>query len=182
MFCSRCGAENTLQQKYCRQCGMLLLTDTEFSPDQRVAQELSRLREGDCQIGRLALSLRNVRNSLWASFVFLIILSVALAARGNVHVDLFLLVGSLVICGVQFRRFQRLFREFVYSRNVRADLATGRRGTEDLFPAPSLIGRSNRRQTAPLSVTEQTTLSLLGPNNRFVAPTIRMDEARHRTN
>ena len=171
MFCSRCGAENTLHQKYCRQCGRLLLTDTEFSLDQRMALELARIRNGDCQIGRLALTLRNVRNSLFASFVFLVILSVALAARGQAHIDLFLLAGSLVICGVQFKRFQRLFRDFVYSRNASPELTSGGKHSGDLYQTKLAISRSNRRQTAPLSVTEQTTMSLAQSSSRFVAPT-----------
>ena len=56
MFCTGCGAENTLsalKQKYCRWCGMLILTNTEFSLDERVAQELARLREEDRQLTKL---------------------------------------------------------------------------------------------------------------------------------
>lgn len=159
---------------------MLLLTDTEFSLDQRVGQELARLREGDCQIGRMAFSLRNVRNSFSLSFVFLIILSVALALRGQVHIDLFLLAGSLVVCGIQFRRFQRLFREFVYSRTSPAELTASRGGNLDSFPMPLAMGRS--RQTAPLSVTEQTTMSLALPGSRFEAVALHMDEAGQQTN
>ena len=176
MYCSRCGSENVLKQRYCRQCGMLMLTDPEFCIDQRVVAEMARLREGDCQLGKLALTLRNVRNSLTLSFVFLVLLSVGLATRNQVHIDLFLLVGALVVCGWQFRGFLGLFREFMGTRHTPAELMRGTDNYAELLAGFSLSGNLRRRQTAPLSVTERTTMGLEDPRNRFTIPTMRIDE------
>jgi uncharacterized membrane protein YvbJ len=40
MFCARCGAENALRQRYCRQCGMLL-TEVNMGMDKQVSQKLA---------------------------------------------------------------------------------------------------------------------------------------------
>ena len=176
MYCSRCGAENILKQRYCRQCGMLMLTDPEFCIDQRVVAEMARVREGDCQLGRLALALRSVRNSLTLSIVFLVLLSVGLATRGQVHIDLFLLVGAMVVCGWQFRHSLALFREFMATRNAPAQLMRGTNSAE-LAAGSLLSGNLRRRQTAPLSVTERTTIGLEDPRRRFTIPTVRLDES-----
>jgi hypothetical protein len=159
VFCSKCRAENVLQQRFCRQCGMLMLSDTDFSLDQRVVQELTRLREGDCQLEKLVLTLESVGNSLTLSFVFLILLSVVLAARGQVHIDLFLSVGAQMVTGWQFRRFLSLFREFMGARRASAELMRSAASNSGELPdGSSLSGNLRRRQTSPLSVSQRTTL------------------------
>src|SRR5262249_51973095 len=97
MFCARCGAGNVLGQRFCRQCG-LSLTEGDLAVDKRVSQELAKLREGDCQLGHLALSAKSASNSLIAALIFALLLTVRMITRGQVHVDLLLLVGSLLAC------------------------------------------------------------------------------------
>src|SRR5438876_7347366 len=178
MFCSKCGAENVLRQRYCRQCGMLMLSDTDFGFDRRVVQKLTRLREGDCQFEKLALTLRNVRSSLTLSFVFLILLSVGLTARGQVHIVLFLLVGALMVCGWQLRRFLGLFRELMGTRHASGELIQSAVSNFGELPDGfSLSGNLRRRQTAPFSVAQRTKLSLNDPSNGFTIPTPRIGES-----
>jgi len=116
MFCARCGAEIVLRQRFCRQCGMLLAGAVDFSLDKRVSQQLAQLRKGDCELGNLALNVRTVTNGLMASLVFLLLLSIRMAVKGQLHLDLFVLIGALSICSWQFRRFRGLFREVLHDR------------------------------------------------------------------
>jgi hypothetical protein len=173
MFCARCGAEHSLRQRYCRQCG-ILLAEVDSGLDQRVSQELAKLREGDCRLGNLALNAKTVSNSLIASLVFLLLLTVRMVNRGEVHIDLILLIGSLLVCGWQFRRFRRLFREFIRERYSSSPFIQAQDNSAELPVLELSIDRS-RRQTAPLSVTEQTTLGLKDAN-RFLIPTVPLNE------
>jgi hypothetical protein len=174
MFCPRCGAENVLRQRYCRQCGLLLI-EVDPAVDKRVSQELAKLRESDCQLGNLALTAKSVSNSLIASLVFLVLLTVRMTSRGQVHIDLLLLIGSLLVCFWQFRRFRGLFRAFLRARYSSAELNPALNDSAEL-PAVELSFDSRRRQTAPLSITEQTTLGLRNAN-RFLIPTVPLDES-----
>ena len=174
MFCARCGTENVLRQRYCRQCGMLLLTETESGAEHRVSSELARLRQNDCQVGQMALTLRNVSNSLTASLAFLLVLTVDIAIRWQLHLDAFLLIGSLLVCAWQFRRFRGLFRQFMRDRYKVPELISEESNSAQLSSRKVTLD-SARRQTAPLSVTEQTTLGLKNAN-RFLIPTVRLDE------
>ncbi len=171
MFCVRCGAENVLRQRYCRQCG-ILLTEGDSAVDKRVSQQLAKLREADCQVGNLALNAKGVSNSLVASLVFLFLLTVRMVTRGEVHIDLLLLIGSLLVCVWQFRRFRRLFRAFLRER-YSSQLIVPNDSAELPRLGPSF--NPNQRQTAPLSVTEQTTLALKDAN-RFLIPTVPLNE------
>ena len=173
MFCARCGAENVLRQRYCRQCG-LLLNDTDLALDKRASQQLAKLREDDCQLGKLGLSAKSVKNSLFASLIFLLLLTVRMVSRGQVHLDLLLLAGSLLICGWQFRRYRGLFREFMRQRYATPQMPEAQIPSFELPPVEFNFDSS--RQTAPLSVTEQTTLGLKG-KNRFLVPTVPLNES-----
>ena len=144
MFCTRCGVENFLRQRYCRQCG-LLLTEPDLALDSRVSQELAKLREGDCQVGKLTLSAKSVSNSLIASLIFLLLLSIRLVTRGQVHLDLLLLLGSLLVCYSQFRRFRGLFREFIRQRY--ASQALQAENNSAALPANEFSFDSSRWQT-----------------------------------
>jgi hypothetical protein len=172
MFCARCGAENVLRQRYCRQCG-ILLTEVDSTMDKRVSQQLAKLREGDCQVGNLALNAKSVSNSLVASLVFLLLLTVRMVTRGEAHIDLLLLIGSLLVCAWQFRRFRGLFRAFLRER-YSSQLIQAPNDVAEL-PALGLSFDPSRRQTTPLSVTEQTTLGLKDAN-RFLIPTVPLNE------
>ena len=174
MFCAGCGAENILRQRYCRQCG-LLLTEIDSVVEKRVSQQLTKLREGDCQVGNLALSAKSAGNSLVASFIFLFLLTIRMITRGQVHLDLLLLVGSLLVCGWQFRRFRRLFREFMRQRYSSPQAMQAESSSAEL-PTVEFKFDSAGRQTAPLSVTEQTTLGLKDAN-RFLVPTVPLKES-----
>jgi len=164
MFCTGCGAENTLsasKQKYCRWCGMLILTNTEFSLDERVAQELARLREEDRQLTKLRISLNKVRHSLALSFIFLVILSVQLALNGDLHIGLFLSIFSFLMCGAQFWRFERLFHGIINRRNTSVELTISRAQIAgDLLSAISASDYSTSKLTAPMSITKPVTLDL----------------------
>jgi hypothetical protein len=178
MFCARCGAESVLRQRYCRQCGTVL-TEVDSALGQRVSQELARLREGDCRLGNLALNAKTVSNSLTASLVFLLLLTVRMVTRGEVHIDLLLLIGALLACGWQFRRFRRLFREFMRER-YSSQLIHAPNDSAEL-PSFGLGFDPSRRQTAPLSVTEQTTLGLKDAH-RFLIPTVPLNEPSREAN
>jgi hypothetical protein len=174
MFCSKCGAENVLQQRFCRQCGVLLRSDPDPSLDQRVLQELTRLGEGDCRPEKLVLTLRSVRHSLTLSFVFLILLSVVLAARCQLHIDLFLMAGALVVCCWHFRRFLNVFHEFMGARKS-SDLGRTASTNSGEFPdASSLSGSFGSRQTSPLSTSQRTTQRLKYSAKRFSIPPLRI--------
>ena len=171
MFCPRCGAENVLQQRYCRQCGVLTQSDPDSRFDQLGIPELARLLEGDCQLEKLALTLRNVRNSLTLSFAFLILLSIELAARGQVHINLFLLVGALMVSGWQFRRFLKLFRKFRGTPKASAELKRNAVGDSGELPASSPLSDNLKcQQSAPISVSQRTTQRLNKARNPIRHP------------
>jgi hypothetical protein len=152
----------------------MLLTEVDLGVDNRVSQELAKLRQGDCQLGNLALTAKSASNSLIASLVFLLLLTVRMAMRGQVHVDLLLLIGSVLVCFWQFRRFRGLFRALLRERYASPQFIPAPKQAAEL-PAVEFSFDSRRRQTAPLSVTEQTTLALKDAN-RFLIPTVPLDE------
>ena len=171
VFCPKCGAENLSQQRYCRQCGMLTPSDPDFIFDRRIVQEFTRLREGDCQLGKLVLILRNVHNSLTLSLAFLILLLVELVARGQVHITLFLLVGALMVSGWQFRRFLKLFHKFMDTPRASSELKRSAVGDSGELPASSPLSDNLRwQQTAPILASQRTTQRLTNPRNRFRIP------------
>jgi hypothetical protein len=141
--------------------------------NRRVSQELAKLREGDCRLGNLALNAKSVGNSLIASLVFLLLLTVRMVTRGEAHIDLSLLIGSLLVCGWQFRRFRQLFRAFLRDRYSSQSIQAPNDSAE--LPALEHGFDPRRRQTAPLSITEQTTLGLKDAN-RFLIPTVPLNE------
>ena len=155
-----------------------MASDTDFSFDRRVVQEFTRLRGGGCQLEKLALTLRNLRNSLTLSFAFLILLSVELAARGQAHICLFLLVGALVVSGWQFRRFLSLFRESIGTPRVSPELIRSAVGNSGELPAGSPSSDNLRcQQTASASVSQRTTQRLNNPGNRFTIPAVRIGKS-----
>jgi hypothetical protein len=107
------------------------------------------------------------------SLVFLLLLTVRMVTRGEAHIDLLLLIGSLLVCAWQFRRFRGLFRAFLRER-YSSQLIQAPNDVAEL-PALGLSFDPSRRQTTPLSVTEQTTLGLKDAN-RFLIPTVPLNE------
>ncbi len=161
MFCPRCSAENNLEQKYCRQCG-LQLTAAWIAIRGSVDEAATKYKTGE---------------GLLAGGGVLLILSVLAALAnillssgfGNYGVIINLLIGLIVsvpMITIGIVRVRRA-RLSVQQKDERSQLASDdsqRRNA--LIESADPTGRLLSSQTIPDSVTEGTTLHLTAPERK----------------
>jgi len=158
MFCPRCGTENDLAQKFCRQCGQSLSSVRlvlEGRVDEATATLQTEQKPALCRV-RIAAS------------AFLILTALAAILSGhrfglkNLDSAAILLILALLVfmrLAAKTRRVARLLDPDEQLTN----LPSYHSGNSDgLLPEATTVALPTTTPPAPLSVTEQTTLELEG--------------------
>jgi len=162
MFCPRCGTENDLAQKFCRQCGQSLSSVRlvlEGRVDEATATLQTEQKPAQYRI-RIAAS------------AFLILTALAAILTGhrfglkNLDSAAILLILALLVfmrLAAKTRRVARLLDPDEQLTN----LPSYHSGNSDaLLPEATTVALPTATPPAPLSVTERTTLELEGRERR----------------
>lgn len=156
MFCPQCGAENGLEQKYCRRCG-LQLAAARMSLQGDVGATLMTYKKGQVLFSSGGVTL--------VIFILAALINIFLDS-GPYPVLINLLVGlaiavPLMAAGlVQLRRAERALNP----KDEQSQLAAGQ--ADGAWAIPSSTYSTDRLLSstrAPDSITEQTTLHLKSP-------------------
>ena len=157
MFCPQCGAENNLEQKYCRRCG-LQLSAARISLQGGVEQALTRHKKGELTFAGGAVTLvifvlGAVANIFLDSGPFPVLI--------NLLLGLGIAVPLIVTGSVLMQRAGRA----LHPKDDRSQLPDHpSHGASTTIPASAYsTDRLLSPTSAPDSVTEQTTLTLKSP-------------------
>jgi zinc-ribbon domain len=158
MFCPQCGAENSLEQKYCRRCG-LQLAAARISLQGSVGKALTRHRTGQAMLSGGGVTM--------VIFILAALANIVLnPGPWNYAVVINLLLGlviavPLMAAGlVHLRRAGRSLHPKDDQGQLAADQSDGARGlTSSAYSTDRLLSPVR----APASVAEPTTLHLKSP-------------------
>jgi hypothetical protein len=161
MFCPRCGAENNLEQKYCRQCG-LQLTAARIALKGAMDEALTRYRKGERLLigGSLFLicsvlaALANIflNSDPWNYGVII-----------NLLIGLIITLPMITVGIVRLRRARRALQ----MKDERGQLTSDHSQVgEALAASPHLNGCLLSPMEVPDSVTEGTTIHLKAPERK----------------
>ena len=158
MFCPRCGAENSLEQKYCRRCG-LQLAAARISLQGGVGEALTRHKKGEVLLSSGSVTL--------VIFILAALANIFLNPgpwNYGVLVNLFLgLVIAVPLMAAGLVRLRRA-RRALQPKDEQGQLATVQsHGAEALTSSAHSTDRLLSAMGAPDSVTEQATLHLKSP-------------------
>ena len=155
MFCPQCGAENSLEQKYCRRCG-LQLTAARISLQGGAGEALKKHKKGEVLLSSGAVTL--------VIFIIAAVTNIFLDS-GPVAVLINLLLGlgiavPLMTTGfLQLRSAGQTLNPKNEPRQLAADQSSRRELTPSAYSTDGLLSPIK----VPDSVTEQTTLHLKSP-------------------
>ncbi len=155
MFCSQCGTENNLEQKYCRQCGQQV-TDARIALRGDAEEALTRYQKG----ARLLSA-----GSLFLLLSVLAALANSLSRPGprNYAVIINLLIGLIITGPLIVTGIARLrcARRDLRLKDDRGQLASGHPPGEETFATSAHpTARLLERVAVPGSITEGTTRHL----------------------
>lgn len=156
MFCPQCGAENSLEQKYCRRCG-LQLAAARISLQGGVGEALTRHKKGEVLLSSGAVTL--------VIFILVALANIFLDSSPypvliNLLLGLVIAVPLMAAGLMQVRRAARA----LHPKDDQMQLGADR--SHDAWAIPSSAYSTDRLlspRRAPDSVTEQTTLNLKSP-------------------
>jgi hypothetical protein len=156
MFCPQCGAENSLEQKYCRRCG-LQLTAARISLQGGVGEALTRHKKGE-----VLLSLGGVTLVIF----ILVALANIFLDSGPYPVLINLLLGLVIAVPLMAAGLLQLRRagRALHPQDEQSQLAADQ--PDDAWAIRSSAYSTDRLLSptkVPDSVTEQTTLHLKSP-------------------
>ena len=160
MFCPRCSAENNLEQKYCRQCG-LQLTTARIALHGGVDEALARFRRGE---GVLA-----------GGSIFLILCVMAALANvflnsgpWNYAIIINLLIGLIVAAPMITIGMVRLrgARRSLQPKDEQGQLVNNHAQGETLAASAHPADRLLSAVEVPDSITEGTTRHLTTPKDK----------------
>jgi hypothetical protein len=158
MFCPRWAAENSLEQKYCRRCG-LQLSAARISLQGGVGESLKRHKRGELLLSAGAVNLVIFILAALAN-MFLIPGSLNFGILINLVLGLVIAVPLMAAGLVQLRRAGRT----LYPKEEQGQLTAHQtQAAGALSSSNQATGRLLSPSGAPDSVTEQTTLNLKLP-------------------
>jgi hypothetical protein len=155
MFCPQCSAENSLEQKYCRRCG-LQLAAARISLQGGVSDALKQHQKGEVMFSGGGVTL--------VIFILAALVNILLnpgplnyGVLLNLLLGLAIAVPLMVVGLVQLRRAGRALHPKDVQAHLSADQSQGESG---LASSAYATDRLLSRLDAPYSVTETTTLNL----------------------
>ena len=158
MFCPRCGTENSLEQKYCRRCG-LQLTAARISLQGGVGEALARHKKGQLLLSSGVVTL--------VIFILGALANIFLnPGSWNYAVLINLLLGLLIAVPLMTAGLVRLQRagRALNPKDEPTQMAGDQfYGAGDLTSSAYSTDRLLSPTGPPGSVTEQTTLHLKSP-------------------
>ena len=161
MFCPRCGAENNLEQKYCRHCG-LQLAAARIALQGSMDEALTKYKKGEDLLSGGSVTL--------IIFILIALANIFLnSGARNWGVVINLLLGLLITLPMVLTGLVRLrrARHALEGRDEQSQVASDH-SHEYQALAPS--ADSTNRLLSPLevrgSVTERTTLHLKSPERK----------------
>jgi hypothetical protein len=156
MFCAKCGIENLIEQKYCRQCGHHLV-------GHRVALEgnfevaATNLRKGEDSVGTGLVILGICALNILANWL---LGGDAIGILINLAIGLMVAVPFMII---GLMRLERANKVFNVTEQPGKKAIEESKATAIEMPAAPITDRSLSTAEAPASVTEHTTLDLKTP-------------------
>lgn len=161
MFCPQCGAENSVEQKYCRRCG-LQLAAARISLQGGVGQALKRHKKGEKLVSSGGVTL--------VIFILAALANIFLnPGPWNYPVLINLLLGLVIAVPLMAAGLVHLRRA---GRTLHPKDEQGQLGADQSQAAQALTSstystdRLVSTMRAPDSVTEQTTLHLKSPEQQ----------------
>ena len=160
MFCPQCSAENSLEQKYCRRCG-LQLAAARISLQGGVGEALTRHKKGQDMLSGGGVTLVIFTLTALANF-FLNPGPWSYGVLINLLLGLVIAVPLMAAGLVCLRRAGRTLHPKDEQGQLAAVQSDGARGlTSSAYSTDRLLSPMG----APDSVTEQTTLHLKSPEH-----------------
>ena len=158
MFCAKCGTENLIEQKYCRQCGHQLA-------GHRVAFEgnfetaAANLKKGEDSVGTGLVILGICALNILANWL---LGGDAVGILINLAIGLAVAVPFMIIGLLRLERANKVFN--LTEKPTTKVIEESKASAIEMPPAP-ITDRSLSTAEAPQSVTENTTLDLKAPQS-----------------
>ena len=149
MYCPNCGKENSVEQKFCRSCGLSLEQAVQSLAEQLPALELDKnLRERQARVDRLITIVAGSAISIVVGGVLWGIIYEIIIVKGEVIPGLFFLA---FVAGIILFAVLSLYRESLRK-------AAGKRRLAQPTPQGETAKLQSETQPKPVtSVTERTT-------------------------
>jgi uncharacterized membrane protein YqaE (UPF0057 family) len=160
MFCPQCGAENSMEQKYCRRCG-LQLAAARISLQGGIGQALTKHKKGELLLSSGGFTL--------VIFIFAALANIFLnsgswnyAVLINLLLGLLIAVPLMVVGSVHLRRAGRT----LHPKDEQGQIGPGQSQAAGAITSSTYAtDRLFSPIRDPASVTEETTLHLKSPEH-----------------
>lgn len=154
MFCPNCGVKNSLQQNYCRQCGLKLETIIEAISEQFPSTEYQKFQRRKENLERIGVGCLTIAGTVGFSLLLFQAAQFKLELLGP-NVLFWSAIGAVIgflLLSVLFFNYAKLFMK---PRKLTSD--------EHPFQAGAKAKLIEDRHFEPASVTEDTTRILKTP-------------------
>jgi hypothetical protein len=153
MFCPRCSAENSEEQRYCRRCG-LALTGVQWVLNGKMETIIEKVKKGENTLSGGALTL--------AIFVVIALVNIFFTSGKSYVGFANLVLGMLIAAPMIYLGAKRLERARKLIEGESQPEPSPDKQVKELKTAPT-TDRMLDLSPAPVSVTEHTTYELSPP-------------------